>query len=923
MTLTWGAYEAGSDGNAIRVGIDLSVSGTTITAVYKFQNEFAFNDSQTSTRSGAVTGSTSFQNNGGAGHVGTITTKTITGSIGSTYTFGHTLSGVYNGATPSVSASIQVPGNPPSAPWWESNTPTNIMQTQATFRWNPPSSNGGLPITAYTFQLSKTEGFGSIIHSNPNAGMDETVTGLTGNTRYYARVKAHNAAGAGPWSSTRPLLTAPTVPSKPGTPTVSNITSTGARLTWTVPTNNGGGTIDYYDVQVDNDPAFGSPIVNVDSPNNVEDVTGLAPNITYYARVRAANTGVGTSDWSGSRQFVTAPNRPNPPTAFTVTRNSDIKHTLNWTNNPTGPAPYANVVVQRSTDGGGYATIATLAATATTYVDSTTATNHTYVYRLYAKNGGGWSDYTAGISVATTPSAPANAKAVRGGTDTAIVTWTNTSRPAYNTTIQESTGPGTWGPVLATLPAGVTSWTDTSPVLLETQYRLRHVTTGNVVGLQSAAALTNVLVVKAPPLAPTITFPNGVPIDGNETNKFTWKHNPVDGSAQTKYQLQYRLATDSVWTVLPEVTSSAQFDQVPAGSFTNGLAYEWQARTWGVDANPSPWSATAGFHADGRPTVTINSPIDGEVLGTSDLRIEWTFFDPEGGPQAAYRAGVLTTDGQGLELRTGVNQNVRSINFTTVGQDGEQYILAVEVQDAAGLWSPRVEVLVTVDYLPPEIIEVEATYHPENGTISLLLIPQGPIPGVSVPAVLVPLIERQIDGGDWTPVAVNVPIDATVIDVSPTTRGTNTYRITIVSALPTSLIIDPAAVVEVNERDHGFISWGPSWGQTLVLECDMAISTDTERAKKLYHFAGRILPLEFAGLAQTHEVSIKGTITGNPTTIQEIETFARFAGIVLWRDPTGRRTVGSVGPVSASLVDPSLPDVWEVSFTLTQTEDRA
>jgi hypothetical protein len=328
IAIKWGAYE-GSPG--IRAGIDLTLSGTTITIKRYVGNQYAYSDTQTSTLSGAASDSDSFNNNGGAGSTTLIATNTKTGSTGSTYSFTHSISGVFNGATPSVTDSITVAAgvDPPSAPGWVSGTPTNITQTSARFDWNPPSDTGGGSIQSYYFQVATSSDFSYRVYSNADAGLAETATGLGGNNTYYARVRAENSAGPGPWSSTREFKTAPLPPDTPGGMGVDSITANSARMFWNTPPGNGA-SVTSYDVQVDETSSFGSPFWNKVSPTAVEVITGLTRATTYYGRVRAENS-AGKSGWSSTKSWTTLATLPGAPTNVNAINVTDSTATVTWT----------------------------------------------------------------------------------------------------------------------------------------------------------------------------------------------------------------------------------------------------------------------------------------------------------------------------------------------------------------------------------------------------------------------------------------------------------------------------------------------------------------------------------------------------------------------------------------------------------------
>jgi len=100
-----------------------------------------------------------------------------------------------------VSLSVTVPPAPTNL------SATNVTRTGLTLNWqaNFPQPDG------FEVQISTNSSFTAIVQTFPDVNADQTslvVNGLVRNTRYYIRIRAFNAVGAGPWSTVLNVRTA-------------------------------------------------------------------------------------------------------------------------------------------------------------------------------------------------------------------------------------------------------------------------------------------------------------------------------------------------------------------------------------------------------------------------------------------------------------------------------------------------------------------------------------------------------------------------------------------------------------------------------------------------------------------------------------------------------------------------------------------
>jgi len=315
MAIDWGPYNG-----HLRVGIDHTInpsspshSDTTVDVTWKYyvdSDGWNFNDPEVLHESADGWGGRddSFTNNSSGASI-LVGTTTVTYSI--SYSSGSksasaNLTGAYNGATPSHSVTVNLPDRPvaaPSAgeaPYWDT-----LYTNKADVSWNAPTDNGGDTVDKYECQVATGSGFASsaIVVDDTVLGSgftNHTVTGLNPNTHYYLRVRAHNSAGWGDWTSSTycQFTTLAGGPSTPGTPSLVSRDTQSINLAWQGSDANGGGTVTYT-VQCASDSGF-TNIVNTGTTTATSMAFGgLASNTTFYFRVKASNSG-GTSAYSAT-----------------------------------------------------------------------------------------------------------------------------------------------------------------------------------------------------------------------------------------------------------------------------------------------------------------------------------------------------------------------------------------------------------------------------------------------------------------------------------------------------------------------------------------------------------------------------------------------------------------------------------------------
>lgn len=150
-----------------------------------------------------------------------------------------------------------------------------------------------------------------------------------------------------------------------------------------------------YRIERSTDAAGWSVVASVDQDVTRFTNSGLDPGATYFYRLVASNAG-GESSPSGVASATTAID-PASPTTLSASADGSNRVILSWTD----VAAETGYRIERSDGAGGWLTIATTGQDVTSYVDVDLASETTYLYRVFATNGGGDSPASDVVSVTT------------------------------------------------------------------------------------------------------------------------------------------------------------------------------------------------------------------------------------------------------------------------------------------------------------------------------------------------------------------------------------------------------------------------------------------------------------------------------------------------------------------------------------------
>ncbi|MDR7087957.1 putative phage tail protein [Aeromicrobium panaciterrae] len=219
------------------------------------------------------------------------------------------------GWSPASTTVLATPRTTPTAPRFVSLA---VGDSSATLKWQAPSSSGGASIDNYFVEWS-TDGatFGVGISVTE---LEAVVTGLTPGTRYWFRVRAHNAAGYGTSTGVGHLdaLTVPGDPGLVGINTSEEPEQGSLFLNWGWSAGPGA-PLDRFQVQYSTEEDFDSDYLWYGPSTETTEVklSDLEIGTQYWVRVRAINE-IGWSAWAIGGPFVPPPGTPSVPLSLTA-----------------------------------------------------------------------------------------------------------------------------------------------------------------------------------------------------------------------------------------------------------------------------------------------------------------------------------------------------------------------------------------------------------------------------------------------------------------------------------------------------------------------------------------------------------------------------------------------------------------------------
>lgn len=595
---------------------------------------------------------------------------------------------------------------------------------------------------------------------------------------------------------------------------------------------------------------------------------------------------------------------PSAPKSASVARDSDTQNTVTIAPGSSCSGLYLAHDVQRQMDGGAWSDFGAIEAAGSKKVDRSTSANHSWRYRVRSRNAAGASAWVETGTVYNTPCAPGKPKMARVSDTRVRAAFDNGANTATGTEIARSQDLKTWTAVRTT--QGKATDFEDDPGGGTFYYRVR-----NVRGdLKSEWAVSDGIVTICAPAAPTITSPSSSQVIPKTQASITvaWRHNPIDGSAQTAAQWRYSTDGGKTWTTAD--VSGAASSATLANSFAVNAMLTVQARTKGAHADFGPWSAAVSTYVRQVPTVTIEQPADGFTIENTPVHVLVRYSDPSG--QLA--AGTLTVRDAGgsavfsRDLMDGLEFDIRSGEW--LPSDGAAYTLEAAVRSSSTLQAGASRA-VSVSYVLPSTAIADAAPDPSTGYVTVTVREGRTDAAVAMESAS---LWRNV-GGVRTLLGEDLHDGSAVVDMYAPLNTDYSYE--------TASFADSGAANEASfpgrlESALLFVYWS---GGIASGKYEPGDEFSVEPDFDTFQVAGKRYPVAVVGefVGEPHDMSVK---------LRSREEAMRFYEAVRSCEPMVFKTLyGFVfhGVATAKLT-PSLADgegSWEVSMDVTRVDGEA
>jgi hypothetical protein len=575
---------------------------------------------------------------------------------------------------------------------------------------------------------------------------------------------------------------------------------------------------------------------------------------------------------------------PWAPTGAQNTRNSDYQNTVSWVNGSGGEGEPQRII-ERSTDGGGWTQVAErIINGATSWIDTTTAPDHSYKYRIRTEWFGQYSAWSESNVTYNTPGAPGKPVLARTADNKVSATLTNTSKTATALEWQYSTDKTSWSASTAVSGSSVTAFIANPGGGTYYYFRCRN-TRGSLVSAWSA--VSDAVATMLPPAAPNLLEPQSGATIATTQQKITfkWRHNTLDGSAQVAARLRYSTNGGSSWVDTWQINTSTQQTQADISQFvppaTSGVT--WQVCTKGSDAAYSPWSTSERFYVKSPPQLSVVAPSG--TITTMPFAIAWDYSDTFG-TQA--NAIVEIRDAQDKlvfeRALTGQEASTQITSAHFIPVNNATFGVTVRASSTSGLFAVAEGSFQTA-YTPPPLPSGQVEVDSESLSTTIMAIA-----GEGAPQTASLSVFRKRADGTLLEIAGGVASYSLVRDPYPPLDSELTYIIAAYTEAGVSTSIELKEIVK--SRGTTVFNFGDDYQNLAKLMLNPDWSRSLAHDSTIFETAGAREPLIFYGIPQTRSGSVSGTVPrtqellfGDVSPFYVFDALAEHTGYVIMREP--------------------------------------
>lgn len=390
----------------------------------------------------------------------------------------------------------------------------------------------------------------------------------------------------------------------------------------------------------------------------------------------------------------------------------------------------------------------------------------------------------------------------------------------------------------------------------------------------------------------------------DEYLRFWWQHNsPLK---QIAFELQYRVKGAIVWETIQVETGTWEYFLEPNTLTPNN--YEWRVRTTSQYGFVSPWSLLGTFTvAEITPSPVYVTPIEGQVMGTADLKVQWDSVD-----QNEYHIMVLETSDPHTHILMYEDKkisNIQEITLPSILVNGGSYRVMLRVNQAGGIFSAWNSIDITVEYTPPAMPVVTLT--PDKETASLEIDIYNPLPTGTEPNVIKQELFRREQGGEWIKLA-NPLSNSAYVDHALASGKMYEYKLILYgdnNTLTTTDIFTGSVGVKHSQLN---LTSDPAQMVRLMYNPDISFSNNYSATSK--HFAGRKKTVtEFREMIE--QSGVLGFVVDKDT-LNKLYGFLALQETMLFRDMRGKRVFVTVSDMAVNYHRAT--GFYEISLNLTE-----